>query len=117
MTLNLVIGLEDTLQNSHHHVGRQPSTLSKIQSLRPHRLGRWIKEGHIQHISKDIVTNANLILVKDLGGPNTPTPNLIIRQAIRKPIIDPATGCIEGFSDPENCIENVLKITTPIGKS
>ena len=26
------------------------------------------------------------------------------------------TGCIEGFLDPENCIENAMKIKNPIGK-
>ena len=97
MTLNLVIGLEDALQDLHHHVGRQPSTLSEIQSLRQHSFRSWIKEGHIQHVPKNIIVDTTPILVKDLRGPDTPTPNLIIRQAVRKPIVDPVgVGLFEG---------------------
>ena len=97
MTSNLVIGLKDALQDSHHHVGRQPSTLTKIQSLRPHRLGRRIEDSQIQHSPEDIIVNTDLILVKDLRGPNTPTPNLIIGRAIGKPVVDPAgVGLFEG---------------------
>ena len=93
----LVVGLEDTLKDSHHHVGRQTGTLSKIQRLRPHRLGRRVKDSQIQHVTKDIVVNVNLVLVEDLRGPNTPTPDLIIGRAIGKPVVDPTgVGLFEG---------------------
>jgi len=40
-----------------------------------------------------------------------PTKVCALRESGGQP-----TGCIEGFSDPKNCIENAMKIKNPIGK-
>ena len=50
-----------------------------------------VKKTHVQHGTQDVVVDLSTIMVEDLRRPNTPAPNLVVRRAVIKGVLIPAS--------------------------
>ena len=70
----------------------QMKALTKVQLLGPSRSAvHRIQDPLVQHLSKDLVVDLLLVMVKNLGRPNAPSEDMVILRAVHQGIVKPAS--------------------------
>ena len=83
---------KNALKNADDHARHQAKSLTKVQLLGPSRSTVCrIQDPLVQHLSKDLVVDLLLVVMEELGRPNTPSKDLVVLRAVRQRIVMPAS--------------------------